>query len=124
MFREPHGRKALQQGYIPSLLPAYSALSSQWAALPPSGVLATSYTPAVTQRACPTSATDWALDGRAGTDLPTLGRSGLITADPPAAKNTSTADNSSRAEKANLAAIVGGTVGGVDGLTLLVIVFF
>jgi hypothetical protein len=70
------------------------------------------------------SATDWALDGRAGTDLPTLGRSGLITADPPAAKNTSTADNSSRAEKANLAAIVGGTVGGVDGLILLVIVFF
>ncbi|KAF3047821.1 1,3-beta-glucanosyltransferase gas1 [Didymella keratinophila] len=108
----------------PNLLPAYSTLSSQWATLASSGTQAASYTPTATRQACPTSATDWALDERAGTDIPTLGLLGLTTAIPPAAKDTGTSDNSSRAEKANFAAIIGGVVGGLVGFILILITFF
>ncbi|KAJ4406254.1 hypothetical protein N0V91_004707 [Didymella pomorum] len=98
----------------PSLPPAYSALSSQWATLLPSAI----------KRARPTSATDCALNERAGTDIPTLGLSGLTTATPPSAKNTGTADDANSSDEVNLAAILGGVFGGVVGLILIVVAFF
>lgn len=107
----------------PSLFPAYSTLSSQWATLIPSGMKATAYTPTATKRACPTSASDWALDERAGTDIPTLGLSGLTTATPSSTKGTGDADNANSSDKANLGAIFGGAVGGVVALIMIVAIF-
>jgi hypothetical protein len=83
-----------------------------------------SHTLTAIKRARPTSATDCALNERAGTDIPTLGLSGLTTATPPSAKNTGTADDANSSDEVNLAAILGGVFGGVVGLILIVVAFF
>lgn len=62
----------------PSLSPEYTSLKSRWSTLNPVGISSTAYNPSGTRRACPQSSSRaWLVEARLGTELPTLGLSGL-----------------------------------------------
>ncbi len=77
----------------PTLVGEYTSLKNQWATLSPVGVNATTYSPSLTKRSCPSSVSgSWLVNAAAGTSLPTLGLSGFTA--PVSAKVSTNASGS------------------------------